>query len=212
MTPAFALEAAYSAMIGGLTLEPNAEIADRVSGWWFELVRLLATTDAAHKVDSEAMMASLLLVGVYEAEAARSYVSPAMRTKLLEALRVTQSMADDEERRLTALAWLPAGRAAIGCGDGELAKAISAAIATDVHALRAALFAGQPWDDLEDFRFTGFVDPPLPGILARTLPKVHCQPEIIEKFESLLGDQTSASPRRTGKKSRPPGPKRSPVA
>ena len=113
MTPAFALEAAYSAMIGGLTLEPNAEIADRVSGWWFELVRLLATTDAAHKVDSEAMMASLLLVGVYEAEAARSYVSPAMRTKLLEALRVTQSMADDEERRLTALAWLPAGRAAM---------------------------------------------------------------------------------------------------
>jgi hypothetical protein len=206
MTPAYALDTAYSAMIGALTLEPDSDIADRVSEWWLELVRLLLTTDAGRNLDSEAMMASLLLTGVYETESERPHVSRAMRIKVLEALGVTQSITDEFERRRTAMAWIPAGRAAIACGDEALANTISAAIATDVHALRA-LVAKRPWTDLEDFTFAGSFDPPVPGILVRTLPQVHRQPEMIEKFESLLDGHASASSRRRARKSGPSGPK-----
>lgn len=201
MTPSYALDTAYSAIVGALTLEPDADLADRVSQWWLELMRHLTSPDVRQNLNGHAMMASLLLIGVHEAEGNRPPVAASMRGAVVEALRLTQAVADDFDRRRMATAWLPAGRAAIGCGDEALAQTISAGIATDLHALRAAV-AGRPWDEPAEFGLGGDFYPPVPGTLVRTLLDLHRRPEAITAFQSLLDAHAPSRRRPTARRSR----------
>lgn len=194
MTPSYALDTAYSAIVGALALEPTDELAERASQWWLELLRHLTGPDAHDGLSGQPMLASTLLIAVYEAEADRPPVAASMRAAVVEALGLTQAIAGEFDRRRAAMAWLPAGRAAIGSGDEELAQTIAAGIATDLHALEAAA-AGDPWAESDGFSlFGGDFYPPVFGTIVRTLPDLHRRPDVIAEFQSLVDDRRQPPP------------------
>jgi hypothetical protein len=203
MTPSYALDTAYSAIVGALTLEPDVDLAEQVSRWWLDLVRQLIGPDAGGSINSPAMLTSLLLIGVYVAEEDRPHIGAKMREALSEALRLTLAITDDFDRRRASLTWLPAGRAAIGCGDNALATTISAGIAPDIRALRVA-FAGGSWAEPDEFGPGGDFYAPVPGTPVRMMPAHHRRSEVAAEFRTLLDAAASVRSRRAPTRRRLP--------
>ena len=203
MTSSYALDTAYSAILGALTLEPDVDLAEQLSRWWLDLVRQLTDPRAEKSINSLAMLKSLLLVGVQEVGEDRPHIGAQMRAALEEAMRLTQSIADDFGRRRASLTWLPAGRAAIGGGDNALAAAISAGIAPDIRALRMAA-AGRPWAEPDEFGHGGDFYPPVPGSQVRTMEGHHRRPDVAAEFEILLDAATPVPERRAPSRPRSP--------
>jgi hypothetical protein len=186
MTPSYALDTAYSAIVGALALELDPDLAELVTKWWLELVRQLTGPDGRESLSGQSVMASMLLIAVYEAEADRAPIAASMKAAVGEALGLTKAIADDFDRRRAAMAWLPAGRAAIGSGDQELAQTIAAGIAADLHALEAAA-AEDRWPESEGYSlFGGDFYPPVLGTTVRSFPDLHSRQETRAAFQSLL--------------------------
>jgi hypothetical protein len=203
MTPTWAMDTAHSAVVGALALASGDDLAEQVTRWWLDLVRQLIDPNAERLFDSPAVLKSLFLVGVYVVEEDRPDVGVKMRERLGEALRLTQSITDDFNRRRTSQAWLPAGRAAVGSGDSALAKTISAVIASDIRALRVAT-AGRPWYEPSLFGHGDDFYHLVPGTPFRTMSDYHRRPEIRAEFQTLLDAAAPMSRRRARSRSRSP--------
>ena len=190
-TASNAIETASMGVRGSLGIQVDADTADVVSGLWITVVRRLIdpTKETLHEVET---LSELLLAGVYDVESVRP-TATRMRDGVAEALASTKAITDDFHRRRRARAWLPAGRAALACGDNALAKEIATAIAPDLRELRAAL-RGRPWavdsDGLMNAIRTGVRGMPLPD-----LPDTHTRPEAVAAFDALLD---KIPPRRRG--------------
>jgi len=196
LTQGHALETAYMAVLGTMALETDARSAELVPDLWITVVRRLVDPEkeTLHEVG---MLSTLLLTGTYEAESSRP-TAGRMREGINEALGMTTAIADEWHRRRRARAWLAAGRAALGCGDEALARAIAAGIGPDLREIRspADVFAG-----LDD---DGFYDAVLgQAVPAPKLPDKHTQPEVIAAFKALLDKHQTRRRRR-----RPPTPPR----
>jgi hypothetical protein len=193
-TASNAIETAYMGVRGSLGVQVTEDTADLVPELWITVVRRLIdpTKETLHEVET---LADLLLAGVYDVESGR-LTATRMRAGIDEALASTTAITDDFHRRRRARAWLGAGRAALGCGDTELAQAIATAIAPDLRELRAAL-RERPWaaesDGLTDAVRTGPRAMRLPD-----LPDTHTRLEVVAAFDVLL----DRKPRR--RRRRPP--------
>jgi hypothetical protein len=142
------------------------------------------------------MLSTLLLAGTYEAESSRPTASR-MREGINEALGLTTAITDEWHRRRRARAWLTAGRAALGCGDDTLARAIAAGIGPDLREIRSP---GDAFTGLDDDGFDGAVFGR--RVPAPTLPDKHSKPEIVAAFKALLDKDESRRRRRSPTSSR----------
>lgn len=199
LTKGNAMQTAYMAVQGAMALEVETRTPDLVPELWETVVRRLVDPqeETLHEVE---MLSALLLAGTYEAETSRPSAAR-MRAGIDAALAMTTAIGDDWHRRRRARAWLPAGRAALGCGDEALARTIAAGVGPDLREVRspADTFAGSDGDGIHDAFMRWAV--PVPD-----LPDKHTQPEVIAAFKDLLdkhqtrrrGRRTPTAPRRGG--------------
>jgi hypothetical protein len=196
LTQGNAIETAYMGVLTSMTLDGESQNAELIPELWTAVARRLVDPDkeTLHEVE---MLSTLLLAGTYEAESSRPSAAR-MRVAVNDTLALTTAIADDWHRRRRARAWLGAGRAALGCGDGSLAEAIAKSVGPDLHEIRtpAHMFLGREDDDLYD------------GILGRILPQpelpdTHTKPEVIAAFKALL-DKHQRRPRPHGRRCTPP--------
>ena len=191
LTKGNALQTAYLGVQGAMVLKVVTRTPDLVPELWDTVVRRLVDPqeETLHEVE---MLSALLLAGTYEAESTRASAAR-MRAGIAAALAMTTAISDEWHRRRRARAWIPAGRAALGCGDEALARTIAAGVGPDLREVRspADAFAGSDDDGLYDAFLRWAV--PLPD-----LPDKHTQPEVIAAFKGLLDKhQTRRRRRRT---------------
>jgi hypothetical protein len=189
LTQGHAIETACMAVLGSMALDGDGRNVELIPELWITVVRRLVDPDkeTLHEVE---LLSTLLLAGTYAAESSRP-TAARMREGINEALGLTTAIADEWHRRRRARAWLTAGRAALGCGDETLARAIAAGIGPDLREIRspADAFAG-----LDDHGFHGAVLGQL--LPAPPLPDDHTRPETIAAFKALLDRHASRRRRR----------------
>lgn len=197
LTPSYAADSVYAAVLGAMASELDDPSAELVTEWWRRVVGVVTDPSTREFIHEQEMMSSLLLVGVYEAQAARA--SNKMREALREVLGDGSSLADAFHRSRRAWAWLPAGRAALGSGDTPLAEAIAVAVAASLRESRAALSAGRsgaPWRERRTSSGDGDLYAPVYGAPMPSIPDVHVRPDVIEAFDELLARHDRKRPRR----------------
>lgn len=193
MTPSYAIDTAYSAVVGALALEPTDAVADHAPRWWGAIWGfLVARSDPDRPHDQVQLAASLLLIASYEAESDREPVASKMRTALDEALTSMSSVREPRIRRRLVRAWVPAVLAALGSGDEALAGRIVRSLRRDLLDLQRTL-EGR----LAQAGAHCGLQPPVFGTPFRVLPAAHRQPDAIARLEALVQPVRSRSNRRT---------------
>lgn len=197
LTQGHAIETACMAVLGSMALDGDGRNAELIPELWITVVRRLVDPDreTLHEVE---MLSTLLLAGTYEAESPRP-MAARMRESITEALGMTTSITDEWHRRRRARAWLAAGRAALGCGDEPLARAIAAGVGPDLREIRS------PADAFTGLDNDGFYDTVLgQAVPAPALPDKHMNPEVVAAFKALL-DKHQMRRRRRRSPTRPRG-------
>ncbi|HEY3547453.1 MAG TPA: hypothetical protein VGK17_15385 [Propionicimonas sp.] len=189
LTKGNALQTAYLGVQGAMVLKVETSTPDLVPELWDTVVRRLVDPqeETLHEVE---ILSALLLAGTYEAESPRGSAAR-MRVGIAAALAMTTAIRDERHRRRRARAWLPAGRAALGCGDQALAQAIAAGVGPDLRGVRSPARAYAGWDDDGLFDAVLSRASPLPDI-----PDKHTQPEVIAAFKALLDKHRTRRPGR----------------
>jgi hypothetical protein len=205
MTPGYALDTAYMAVLGVFALAPKTVSQEPAQAWWFALVKRLFETSDRETLDERERLSSLLLLATYAVESGGS-IAAEMRDGLDKALAMTSPRgASDYYRVGQARAWLDSGRAAISNGDERLARAIAAVIAPHLREYREAV-REHPWaeEEMSFSRAFGMTDllylPPMINMPIPDVPDAHRTPEAKAAFDTLLDEYQGppGSSRRRG--------------
>lgn len=177
-TSRYALATTYSAWVGALSLNvPTVSLTPHLGRWWNHMWEFLASrSDPDRPRDQDAVANGLLLYAVYAA--ATGAMATELQACLERALSLTaMAPAGKVGDRLTR-AWVPCALAAIGTGQGTIARAIVFRLGPRFRALqrRGWILTGRAGFDLPMLVF---------GTPAPALGSAHLDRDNLREFERM---------------------------